>query len=656
MTYNKYFRTVAIVAVFAFALSCNKDSAIEDNPVIDLPEGQIRIEAALPDLSTKVDFLPAYDTDGKTVSLGLTWAAGDAIRVYDHSDRSQYNDFTVESSAVGQKRGTFVGETSNIGSATAFDVEVIGGSGFNYASQTQPSDGVTSGLKYLASASNLSSYESFTFTELSSVLAITAKMPSPEVAAAIKSIDIAASEDIFNGGDELTITLSSTGDAGSDGVLNFFATLPQGSTTVPAGTTLLVHFNAPGTDHDVYTRFIELDAGTFTSAKLNTININASQSDRHAGATSCDGTADAKAYLIGDKYQMLAMGSLMESGATKYFKMIDDIDLNGVDWKSLNGAGNYDKKIHFDGDGHTISNFFTSATTEYPSFFGVLYGSCKNVRFVKAVINTTANGVGILGGYGGTGGKPAVVENVHVQGSVTGGGSLGGLFGNVRECTIDRCSADVTLTSTGKNVGGLFGNDKGGTVIVRNCFTSGSLQSLSSICGGIGGDIVVTGSSIYNCYSTMTVKTQFVFGGILGRACAGVQASSSNANSKKPENHIEKCIAWNDELSSNCTDTSEHYSNGAIIGGTSVHNYLTDCIRKPDMVFNDVQGNIGKGYDFFDQDNSSPTVDLVKGTGTYAFAYHGKAAASGKTISDVARDLSWDETVWDLSGDTPVLR
>lgn len=737
MTYNKYFRTVAIVAVFAFALSCNKDSAIEDNPVIDLPEGQIRIEAALPDLSTKVDFLPAYDTDGKTVSLGLTWAAGDAIRVYDHSDRSQYNDFTVESSAVGQKRGTFVGETSNIGSATAFDVEVIGGSGFNYASQTQPSDGVTSGLKYLASASNLSSYESVTFTELSSVLAITAKMPSPEVAAAIKSIDIAASEDIFNGGDELTITLSSTGDAGSDGVLNFFATLPQGSTTVPAGTTLLVHFNAPGTDHDVYTRFIELDAGTFTSAKLNTININASQSDRHAGATSCDGTADAKAYLIGDKYQMLAMGSLMESGATKYFKMIDDVDLNGVDWSPLNNVTPYTSAVDFDGGNHTISNLSCDAAQQHkrPGFFGVLTGNMCNVTFKDAVIKCGTEKGGVVGGFIGYQDVACNLSNVIIDnadvtssemagilgaqgdnvGTISGcrvlnssiksslervGGMIGSIvkFNEISDCAVENSHIETDIYYAGGLVGQLDGTGE-----VKGCHTTGSVKSNKTNYSRTGGLVgyIVSGATIKDCYSTCSVNVQGQFGGgLVGDVKKGTLTKCHSSGSVTSTNHyggglvgvvtgevsIEKSYfagsvsldsskaqaggilsympAGTKATISNCYSSgtiSGRRWHGGIVGGldASISSLsITNCYTTVSITgspFGAIIGNNAAGSGVTLSGNIAWWASgSITGTGTALSS--GCYIGQEGTISAKAVELGWDETVWDLSGDTPVLR
>ena len=47
---------------------------------------------------------------------------------------------------------------------------------------------------------------------------------------------------------------------------------------------------------------------------------------------------------------------------------------------------------------------------------------------------------------------------------------------------------------------------------------------------------------------------------------------------------------------------------------------------------------------------------MVKSEGQYAFAYHGKAAASGKTLSQVAQEIGWSAEIWDFSGDTPKIK
>ena len=297
-TMKKIFNSVlSVAAVMALVLSCAREELA--------PKGgnegpTITINASIADLSTKVAFDPVYNgTNGKPLSMTLTWSAGDKLRIFNHADRSQYSDFELEAGSVGQKEGTFTG---TLVSASSYDVEIINGS-FDYANQIQSSDGETSDLKYLASVSDVDDVADLYFTDFSSVLAITVQMPSTAIADVIESVDVTASANIFNGGNTLSIAFDTPGDADADGVLHFFATLPQGDQAIPAGTTLLVKFNAPGATHDVYTRFITLGAKTFTHNKLNTINISAKNSESFANTSTAEIGTESNPYLIGDKYR-----------------------------------------------------------------------------------------------------------------------------------------------------------------------------------------------------------------------------------------------------------------------------------------------------------------------------------------------------------------
>ena len=156
----------------------------------------------------------------------------------------------------------------------------------------------------------------------------------------------------------------------------------------------------------------------------------------------------------------------------------------------------------------------------------------------------------------------------------------------------------------------------------------------------------------------MSVTTQFIFGGIAGRAVAGQKSNKANCEGKDPQNHFEGCIAWNMLLKSDFVpDTNEHYSSGIIIGGTAIKNYLVNCWRKADIDFQDCAKNVELGgYAPFDQEDANPDTPMVKGAGTYAYAYHGKAAAAGKTLSQVAQEIGWSAEVWDFSADLPKLK
>lgn len=557
---------LAAFATFAVATSCSKENAsIEDQ---NTNAEVVTISATISESMTKVAFDPSY-TGGKPTNLALTWTSGDKIRVYNHANRAQYQDFTLTASSVGKKKGVFTGTAI---SATSYDVEVINGA-FDYASQVQPSDGVTTNLKYLASASGIADYSSITFTDFSSVLAITAKMPSTEVAAAIKSVDITASEDIFNGGKNLTITFDNKGDADNDGILHFYATMPKGDQDIASGTTLLIHFNAPETAHTVYTRYVEID-GTFTSNSLNTININAANSASFANASTDDIGTSTNPYLIGDKYQMDKIHD--EIGTTKkYFKMVDDVDLDGVDWDPLN-TGDFKKAIDFDGDNHTIFNLTPNNTNDYPSFVGVLNGTVKNLIFDGASITAGACTSGVLAGYIGSlgssvtgncsgitvknssvtesakrraGGIAGIVDvtsssitNCHVE-NVTISSTfdrIGGMFGEVStNITISNCTA-VNVTAEGSiNIGGLIGVCYGN---VTNCSSSGSISSKNTTSNadiGLGGLVGYFGATdnpatISRCSSSVSINQTNNgrdIGGLVGKMLAGtVEKSYATGN------------------------------------------------------------------------------------------------------------------------------
>ena len=637
------------------AVSCTKEICTE----LPAPKGSedlVTIRATFTgDEITKV---------GASSGFSWFWSEGDKLAVTGNADPQIFKI----SAGFSSKSAEFTGKAVE-GESFTIQYPESGASGTSWEGQIQTGNNSIAHLKYQASLEGVDDYTTFEFNDawasahkgsLKQTGVLKIIMALPDTVKAVSKVSVAAGSPVFFTGngdgktDKLELEMTDVVPDAKHTVTAWMTT-SWNEAAVKAGESLTVMVKIGEKSIERTMEFTK--DGILMTGKVNVFDIDASSWSYGSHYGGGKGTA-ADPWIIYTLDQLLFMRDDLVDGDIRYFKLGADIDMAGVDWKSLNGAGTFGKQIDFDGAGHTLSNFTTTATTEYPSFFGVLYGRCANVNFVNANITTTANGVGIIGGYGGTASKPAVAENVHVQGKISAAGSVGGLFGNVRECTIDRCSADVEITATGQKVGGIFGTDNKGTVVVRNCWTAGIITDDSSICGGIGGDITVSGSSIYNCFSTMTVKTQFIFGGIAGRANLGAKTTKANCNSNDPGNHIEKCIAWNDSLESyKCVDGGEHYSSGAIIGGTATRNYLVDCIRKSDLNFVDCEKNASLGtYGLFDQDNADPDHAMVQGAGSYASAYHGKAAAAGKTLSAVAKDLGWSTDIWNLSSDIPVLK
>lgn len=527
----------AAAAAFAMVLSCSK----EENPSQGTQGAgsadsltPLTISATLPEDMTKVSFTPSYD-GGKPQSLSLAWEAEDKLRVYNHDDRTQYADFDVVPGSVGQKTGYFTGD---IFAATSYDVEVINGE-VGYAEQTQPADGQTASLKYLASATGVTDLKAVVFTESSSVLAITALMPEG-AAGGVTSVELSASEAIFSTGKTLTINLAQKGDAGDDGILHLFATLPVGDQQIAEGTTLFVRFNAPDTDHTVYTRYVELGAQTFEAGKLNTINVNASQSDKHAGLVSCDGSTAEKAYLIGDKYQLNAMSGLVSADATTHISMIADVDFGGSAWTSASG------KVAFEGNNHKISNVVAA-----DGLFASLSGSVQNVTFDKVKITKTSDNAGLLADVtdnnttirkitvtgssvqcsgrnviGGLVGKSyGTIEDSVIDCEVSGRAQIGGLVGTMVSGSLNGIIVSGNVTSTYQTVGGLVGQMEGGNI--ETCSASGDVthdySATYSLTGGLVGRM--SGGTITSSHASGDVTVEqrgSHVGGLIGELVASV--------------------------------------------------------------------------------------------------------------------------------------
>ena len=381
-------------------------------------------------------------------------------------------------------------------------------------------------------------------------------------------------------------------------------------------------------------------------------------------------------YNIYTAQDLKNMKDLLIEKKVTYFRLQEDIDMSSIEsWIPLNWESPYELGVDFDGNGHTISNFFCDFA-DYPSFFGVLNGSCYDVTFknAKVVVNNARSG--ILAGYCGlqdaSKGIRGDCTRVHIQGELDHTPSskygAGGFFGFMGTGSLRACSADVIINSKLNNVGGLFGYC-GKEVEVVDCWTSGVITGGQRV-GGIGGGTVGDDDPnipirIANCYTTATVNGSFGIGGIGGYFCM----AKATPNDVDPGNIIENCIAWNDGIKANCSigasgvpnpgDLS-HYSCGAIVGWTAVRNTLRDCYRHPAMKYNEnIFFDYSDQFSLYNQENVSPSSPLVvvKVEGAnYNYPYHGKAAPTGKTVSEIAKGLGWSSNVWDFSGELPVLK
>ena len=291
----------------------------------------------------------------------------------------------------------------------------------------------------------------------------------------------------------------------------YFAVLPQ---TFAAGFKVTAHKN----DGYAVVRNVE------TEVTVARAGIVAGKSFGISG----QGT-EAAPYVIMTAQDMVDMRTLAKLGGETWFKLGADIDMKGVtNYEPVNYDENFERKIHFDGDNHTISNF-SSNFKSYPSLFGVLYGSVKNLKVTNAAIEATSV-AGIVAGYAGTTGKPAQISNVQVQGTVTSTTNrCGGFAGNSVNAEFTDCSADVTVSGT-YDVAGFVGKAQQTLSLVR-CEAKVNVTATNADKNrgaGLVGWLNTTTASFENCKvlagsviedkSTKTASTVAMYGGIVAYA------------------------------------------------------------------------------------------------------------------------------------------
>ena len=517
-------------AVALSVISCAKES---DNHVNDGQKNRITITASLPDeLVTKVKF-----EAGESV-IKPSWEQTDVIRIISETGKSE----TYSIKEINGKTATFEGNELEGTSFTAIypgnyeTAEALGNR--SYTSQVQMGNGSTAHLQLNAMAAGLSDISNISFADAGAKLngAVKLYVKLPEYVTRPKEVSLSAASDVFFTDNAGTAKSSSLGlslenvDISVDHIFTAYLMSSWTEATIEAGTKLTLTLKTEGVS--IKKSFSIEKSVNLAGGQLNTIQLNAENWN-----TALEGAGtESDPYRLSSTRDLLAMKPALVKGQMTYFKMMNDIDMSSIEnWDPLNPKDPYDLGIVFDGGGHSLKNLKSKGQV-YSSFFGVLYGKCYNVKFVDAEIVSASNsGAGIIGGYIGTGGKPAIVSGVEASGIVTNAGkgqSVGGLGGNAREATIENCTVNVTVSNPmgdGVNrtaTGGVVGKTMGSAVKIKNCVVRGIVEITKGVnntyTGGIVGWQVDAGSEITGCEVYATVKSAGErVGGIVGHYQGG---------------------------------------------------------------------------------------------------------------------------------------
>lgn len=339
------------------------------------------------------------------------------------------------------------------------------------------------------------------------------------------------------------------------------------------------------------------DETTAWSADKGVINSPSAGSAQKVGTVIYIGPGTARVsgegtetspYLIDNHVHMTQMRALCPEGKKTYFKLMDDVDMSDVKvWTPVNFDGDFTRQIDFDGNGKTISNFAPeqfvaddqSATASYPSLFGVLYGSCRNLNVTDSrIIAEGVSSCGILGGFVGTNDKPAEIENVHItDAEIVGKANLGAFGGQSRDASYKNCSAKVKLVTSGTDVGGIAGR-VAGIFTLENCTAevdisqSANPGSNARYGGLLGYAATIGGSDLTR--DKLRIKNCWASGNIRNDQFSCNCSSGLVAYVGMPEADITESYTTVNILSSTTLDSKGKLSNtGGIVGTVSVATY-----------------------------------------------------------------------------------
>lgn len=378
------------------------------------------------------------------------------------------------------------------------------------------------------------------------------------------------------------------------------------------------------------------------------------------GSYRHDGGTAEYPWVIASRADMEAVPDRMIPETKVYFKVVADIDMTGCEWIPLNNASPYNKYIDFDGGGHTISNLTPKDGEAYPSLFGVMYGSVRDLTIDHATI-TPGESIkgGVFAGYIGTSSRleactvdnitisnssvgtntnkatdfcgalaaqvaaEATISNIHISDcEVAGTNYAGGMVAQIDAETTISGTNTVTRTDVyGKLAGGVVGFSNAKVTMSGCSYSHGSVTSSERYCGGMLGSVASYASVISDCHVTGATIS------------GGTDRTGGFAGQEQKAAFIKNCSVTNSSV------TTATVNVGGFVGvhyGTIEHSYVDHVSVSSGNTANETKVSAGGFSGYFEEGNltncyaADVTVDV---TGDYVSGLVGMMRAKTTSAS-----------------------
>ncbi len=291
-----------------------------------------------------------------------------------------------------------------------------------------------------------------------------------------------------------------------------------------------------------------------------------------------------------DPYLIYTASDLANINSYSYYKIMNDIDVSG--WITANspttgwvpvGMNSGISMKQLDGNGKTISGYWTNTTTNYYGLIStandavikdltinlsknskvgansaILVGKSEGTTFTNIVVSGNINGGDCLGAIVGYG-SANTFENCNVASNITSSGWAGGISGYSASSSFSDCIYNGTLTG-GNFVGGIAGGNN-----ISNSFTI--CQVTGSVSGSryVGGITPSCSKTISKCKTEVTVVGKDFVGGIVG------------SNYSSTFSQITECCSSGTVTATKTTENNNCYA-GGLAGenkGSIINSYST---------------------------------------------------------------------------------
>lgn len=320
-------------------------------------------------------------------------------------------------------------------------------------------------------------------------------------------------------------------------------------------------------------------------------------------------------YKIQNVEDLKKLAKKVNSGTTyegKHFQLTANIDLKNEEWtpigtKVYTGEFGQSETRHFkgtfDGDGHQIANLTITGRNEYVGLFGYV----RNATIQNCNVAGEVSGYNFAGGIvGAVDGKTNNILNCSFQGNVTGNMYVGGIVGQVQnQCEVSSCYAIGTVHGGNDKVGGIAGEGRGA---IKNCYALADVSASGKFAGGITGDTY--NLAIENCYYSGEVSAKNYAGGIAGTAWRGtIQNCVSLAESVSGSDYVNRIAGYN----YNATLTNNYAWDGTTVSGSAASDGadLTYTNGTLSPQFSGIFGSDNSAWKF--TDNGLPILKNVGG-------------------------------------------